>query len=553
MIDRDGVSWYVPREFTEKEKYYFGLLENSLRVQHADGKWRFVKLQPHQMTFHSLDIALLRGKAKHTVDIKSRNTSFTTDSIHRLLTGNYYYHDEIVPIVRINENKVKEIIQEIKTIIKHVRPIKMKDGTLFPFNPKKVEYSTMKIVFTDIDVTFQGYTSASPDSAENIRGVRTTRGLLDETNSFTYWRAILAAMMGANRGVDMEGNMHFQTTIGTTLKGSTEFLDWFVNIESKPELLSKYDILRFPVFDPKIFNPEISPKLQPELITIVFWHSIRKLSEEWLEDFDKFMEEYMCVIAPPEGAYFKMKEVIASSTEENTAACDAQKILVTLEKDSYNMMGVDPAGDGVDFFSIAITNYDYNTKESKQIYHYNIQRVTDPISMAKMIMDLYRIFNCMKIRIDGNDLGYFIASAIKNELGDGVIEMMRGNTKVKSQDTSLPVKEFMLANLVRLFRTSRLKIISDELIQEHFRMWKKDYSCDRNKKYGHGDSVVAIALSCLPMNWRIGVTETQNHDLLAQLGQDNEIDKNFNKNLKTRIDYYRKNRKSHSSIINMYR
>lgn len=554
--DNDGLSWYDPGEFTEKEEYYFSLIENSIRVQHADGKWRFIKLQPHQKEFHSKDIALLRGNAKHTIMVKSRNTSFTIDSCIRLLTGNYYYHDEIVPIVRMNETKVKELIEQIKFIIKHMRPIKMKDGSLFPFNPDKVVYSTLKIEFTDIGVTFQGYTSASPDSSENIRGVRTTRGLFDETNSFAYWKNILGAMMGANRGVDKDGNSHFQVTMGTTLKGMTDFYEWYQDVESKPELQTKYDILKFPVFDPDIFNPEIPPNEQPDLIPIVFWHSIEKLTEEWYEDLNKFMEEYMAVVAPPEGAYFDMKEVIASSTEENTIACNANEKLKTLSTDSYNTMGVDPAGDGVDYFSISIFNYDYNTKERKELYHYNVQKVSDPMVMVDLILDLYKIFNCIKIRIDGNDLGYFIATSLRNELGSGVVEIMRGNTRVKNNETTMPLKEFMFANMVKGFRTSKLKIVSDELIQTHFSMWKNDYSCDRNKKYGHGDSVISIGLAALPLNWRIGVSETPNYDLLAQINGDTNETKekqDYSKMaFEDKISFYKKNRNSNNSILKRY-
>ena len=251
-----GKSWYIPRGFNDKEKYYFWLIENSFRVQYPDGGWDFIKLQPHQREFHSQDIALLRGKSKNNIDIKSRNTSFTVDSVLRLLTGNYYYHDEVVAIVRINENKVKEIIKQIISIIKHIRPIVMPDGSLFPFNPEKITNTTMSIDFTDIGVVFQGYTSASPESAENIRGIRTTRGLLDECNFYPYWSSIWGAMKGASRGADKEGNIHFQVTMGTTLRGETKFLQWYRDIEKKvgEGKLDDYTIFKFPVFDPKIFD-----------------------------------------------------------------------------------------------------------------------------------------------------------------------------------------------------------------------------------------------------------------------------------------------------------
>lgn len=546
-----GLSWYSNGDFDLETMMYFRMIEQTFRVQHADGEWRFIKLQPHQQMFHSLDIALKRGKSKHTVDIKSRNTSFTVDSILRLLTGNYYYHDEVVPIVRINENKVKEIIKEIKSIIRHMRPIKMSDGSLFPFNPERVTYSAMSIEFEDIGVVFQGYTSASPDSAENIRGVRTTRGLLDETNFFSYWGSILGAMKGANRGVDMEGNMHFQITIGTTLRGFTEFLEWFINIKNKAELKDEYDILEFPVFDPKLFDDNVPPDKQPGLIPIVFWHSIKKLTSEWHEDKDKFMEEYMAVVAPSEGAYFPMDKVINASTEENVYLEEYREFAKGFAKDSYNVIGVDPSGEGTDYFSIAVTNHDILNKKTRTFHVFNEQRVSDPNQMVNYIKDLYKVFNARKIRIDGNDLGYFIATALKNEYGAATVEIMRGNTRVKSHDVNIPLKEFMLTNIKKGLLTSTHTIVNDELIMEHFKMWKNDYSCDRSAKYGHGDSVVAIGLSMLPMNWRFGKTETITYDFGLQ-NKDENPDKGFYTDMKERMKFYKKNNSSTGGFKNFY-
>ena len=65
------------------------MIESVYRVIHADGKWRFIELQPHRQIFHSKDLALLGSDAKTT--IKSRNTSFTTDAIIRLFNSFYEY------------------------------------------------------------------------------------------------------------------------------------------------------------------------------------------------------------------------------------------------------------------------------------------------------------------------------------------------------------------------------------------------------------------------------------------------------------------------------
>jgi hypothetical protein len=105
------------------------------------------------------------------------------------------------------------------------------------------------------------------------------------------------------------------------------------------------------------------------------------------------------------------------------------------------------------------------------------------------------------------------------------------------------VKEFTLNHLVKQIRTGKIKLINDELVLKHFTMWKKDYSCERSKYDGHGDSVDAIGLACLPLQWRIGVIESPNYDFTSQL-ENKEVKENFGIDLKTRIDFYRKMKKN---------
>lgn len=534
-------SWISPPIVDDKTLLYFKMIENVYRVIHADGKWRFIELQPHQQIFHSKDLALLGSDAKTSIVVKSRNTSFTTDAIIRLFNS-FYEYKRNSPVIRINEQKIKEIISEMSIILKHMRPIKMPNGSLYPFNPNNVDVSATKIVIKDYDISIIGYTSASEEAAENIRGNRSNTGTLDEINFAAYWDTIWGAMNGANPGSDKEGRTYFQVTLGTTLRGRTPFYDWYQKIIKEPELMKAYEVLEFPVFDPKVFNPDINPLEQPLLKPICFWHNMNKLATAWLEDKDKFMEEYMCVIAPTEGAFFDMREVIAVSTlNDNISQAMAQEYVSKKTVDDYRNMGIDCAGDGTDYFSISIINYNRAKKEYEHVYQYNVQKVKDPDEMVNFILDLYKSFNCYKIRIDANDLGYFIAQKLKNQLGSIVVESIRGAVRVKNSEISVPVKEFTLNHLVKQIRTGKIKLINDELVLKHFTMWKKDYSCERSKYDGHGDSVDAIGLACLPLQWRIGVIESPNYDFASQL-ENKEVKNNFGTDLKTRIDFYRKNK-----------
>lgn len=536
-------SWFKPPRFTDKCLLYFKMIESVYRVLHADGKWRFMNLQPHQLYFHSKDLALMGKDSKTSIVVKSRNTSFTTDSIIRLFNS-FYEYKRTSPVIRINEKKVKEIISEMRSILKHMRPIRMPDGSLFPFDPNKAVVGSTEILLKDCDIKIVGYTSASPDSAENIRGNRSNTGLLDEINFASYWDSIWGAMNGANPGANMEGEMFFQVTLGTTLRGITPFLEWFLNVKSKPELLEEYDIMEFPVFDPKIFDPDKPPSEQPGLKPITFWHSMKKLNAAWIEDKDKFMEEYMCVIAPTEGALFNMKEVVNACTREELVLQNgAKEYLSTKTSNDYRCVGVDCAGDGVDFFSVAVTNHNRSTGLYELVYLFNEQRVKDPDVMVDFILSLYHSFDCYKIRIDANDLGYFIAQKLKRELGSVVVESLRGNVRVKNNEISMPVKEFAFNHLIKQVRTGKVSLVNDDLLLKHFTMWKKDYSCERSKKDGHGDSVDALKNAMLPLQWKIGVTDAPNYDLLKQIRNDNVSEESFGKDLGSRLKFYRKNKK----------
>jgi hypothetical protein len=192
-------SWYPDKEYDQRTENYFKLLESIFMVQTGDGGWDFVQLTPHQREFHSNDIFLKGMSAKYDMVDKSRNTSFTISSLIRLCMGNYNYRDEIVPLSRINETKVKELIDEAKKIILHMRPVTIElcvgckrlkkfcecgevDVVVdyIPFNPKLCKFNATSIEFPDRGVVWQGYPGLSPDSAEVIRGVRTTRCFIDE-------------------------------------------------------------------------------------------------------------------------------------------------------------------------------------------------------------------------------------------------------------------------------------------------------------------------------------------------------------------------------------
>ena len=173
-------SWY-PAPWMTKSKYrYCKTIEAIYNVQSPDGEYVPIRLTNHQAEYHSHDIAICGDTAKNRIVVKSRNTSYTTNSIISMLNACYNFRNQIKPVVRINEEKAKELIAQFKDIIKHMTPVKLDNGDYYPFNPALVNLTNkFEITIPDRNVTIKAY-AASGKAADNIRGNRINDGLNDE-------------------------------------------------------------------------------------------------------------------------------------------------------------------------------------------------------------------------------------------------------------------------------------------------------------------------------------------------------------------------------------
>ncbi len=535
---KSGDSWYKCPPLTKQQENYLTMIENTFRIQMPNRQWEFIKLQPHQRHYHSLDLSIQGDNAKHTIVTKSRNTSFTINSVIRILTGVYAYRDTDIPLVRLNEEKVKELLLEFKKLIKHVRPIKLENGDLWPFDPSKtILNNSLRITFPDRGVVLRSFPAASPNSAESIRGLRICAGLVDEANFLMNWDSIRSSIMHAGVGFNDEGKRSFQVSFGTTLKGRTPFYQWLENTDFTR--LTNYNLLRWPVFDPKVFNPNIEPMKQPKLIPIVYWHQMNALNNAYLEDKKAFNEELMAIFTPGADAYYPMDLIYELSTLENN---DDPKHEVGKEY----FMGIDPSGKGSDFMSIRIIS----RKDGfvKDEFKYNVRIVDDPEKMLAFIVNLIRRFNPTKVRVDSSDLGYYYGTQLSKIFGGNVIEVLRGAVRIKAnKNFTIPLKEYMHTNLKRLIVNKKIRLIMDELTINHFSMWKDDYSAERTRKDGHGDAVIALALATLPRNFRLGgrsidFKPKKQDSILSNDEVRNEIKKFQVSSFKDRMKFYKDNK-----------
>ena len=543
-------SWYPVKEFSSKIENYFTWIESVFQVQYPDGKWDFIQLTPHQRDFHSNDIAIQMEHAKHENVVKSRNTSFTTSAIIRLLTGNYSFRNETVPITRINDAKVKELIVTIKDIIEHMRPLVLSNGDLWPFDNKLVNFTAHEIYFTDRKITFIGY-PASANASDNVRGLRITRGLNDETNFESRFEQIHSAMAEANRGSFEKNNKevsYFQLTYGTTLRGETPYKHWKDKLEKlyKENKIHSWRFSEWPVFNPQEFNIDEPLDTQIHKLTpIVHWHSKNKLLEKYNENFQSFLEEHMAICVPGEESLYNMKKFMecVSTDSENTIE----------PYDGVFYGGVDVAGEGGDFFSISI--FDEQGTTMKQVFLYYINYTVDLEDMKKYCDELLTKWNFKKFRVDGNGLGYHIGQYLQKRWK--CVEVIRGKQSVKiGKSETISLKEYLHTNQISMISEGCVEFLNDEEQSIHYGMWDRNYEAQHSKDHGHGDIVISNALALLPDSWKVGgrrysaivTNETKEPIKKEEVEEEKERAKSevkkfhSNTNLKDRLRFYKKNK-----------
>jgi hypothetical protein len=481
-------SWYPDKEYPEGIEKYLRWIEEIFQVQYADGRWDFIKLTPHQREFHSRDIGLMHECAVSEMDEKSRNTSFTISSIIRLLMGNYYFRDEIVPLVRINDLKVKELIKEFKKIIKHMRPKRFPNGDMFPFDPNKVNLGNAGMIeFKDVGVTFQGY-PASASAAESVRGLRITRGLFDEINFSAKFNEINIAMRDASRGVMSDGKKYFQLTYGTTWKGETPAKIWVDKI--KRLNLTNWQVFSWPVYNPEKFDKDVPP-IQQNLQTIVPWHSNEDLNNKWLENLKSFLEEYMCICTPSDEALYNIEKVMSRINTELISSMDFN------EDDEY-YIGCDPAGMGGDMFTISVFAKRDNKMVQKYLFYKSGVELDEMERFCKVLIEKTMP---AKFVVDGNGIGYQLSSTLKKQY-PRIVEIIRGSRSIKIEGRqTIPFKEYMHTNHLKMINLGEVELLNDDEQIYHYTQWKNNYEAEHSDR-GHGDIVIANCLALLPSNWQ---------------------------------------------------
>ena len=520
-------SWYPSPKLTLEELTYLYMIQKIFRVKYPSGEWKHIKLTNHQAEFHKNDLAIQKYKAKNEVVIKSRGTSFTTNAIIRLCMNAYSYNDQLPPVVRINDTKVKELFEnDFKDIIRHMTPIiiKTKDPNTnkekieyMPFNNQTVTFETHEIYIPDRNIKFTAY-PANTTSSENIRGNRINFGLMDETNYIQAFQNVDTAMLDASRGSELDGpnvgKIAYQATYGTTRKGRyTSFNTWLENLERMivANKIDKFRILKWPALDPTKVDLTRPLTEQTHLIPIAPWQTLENLEQRRALNLNKFKEEYMAMLVDDEGKLYNMQYIVENLLTETPEKHNHGYGVLKNNETANWWIGVDPAYSN-DFFAISIFKEIDGVYTQTYNYYKKGVDLTDMQDMCEDIIEHYLPIGLQLMQIDGNGLGVQLSNYLKKRYPEHV-RVIRGNRiKLPDKSGTVSAKEFMHSNQIRLQYENKTKYIKDDIQTMHFSGWNMKYDFEiedeNTQDMGHGDTTIANALALLPRNMNLKTIHT---------------------------------------------
>ena len=349
--------------------------------------------------------------------------------------------------------------------------------------------------------------------------------LVHNCNFMDNFNSIYTSLRDAASGYTLDGEKHFQINNGTTLKGTTtQFALWFKKLEEMQKTNpqdSDFDIYRWQVFDPALFDKEIPPAKQPGLIPIVPWHLMSDLNRKYLEDLNTFLEEYMAV-AVDGSEQFYPTESYEKNVDRNL------KSINTPSRHGEFYMGIDVAS-VMDYFVLSIfenipeerLKIEYIRQENGDIIKKNTTELVDVFyqrylyydrdkdlsfmeQKTKEIIENWAQFGLKKVRVDSAGIGLQLYQNLRVHFGKkypNLIEYIpMGSIKVGNE--SKKAKEVVHVNQKQLMIYERVKFIQNDVQKMHYSMWNYKYECERNKEYGHGDTTIANAYALLPLNFQ---------------------------------------------------
>lgn len=291
------MSWYkTKRQFTKKELAYIHLLQKTFLVQDQYKNWIPYQMTDYQKEYHADSVNIQLEDSKDILFIKARGISFTWSTLIDLIISGLTFSDIVIPIIAQREGTAEEHVQTAQKIISNCLVEEIKRG---------VTFTKTSINFKNTGSKIMPFPSSS--AADAVRGLRLITGLIDEFAFQANDNEILASF-----GDAIQGDLG-QIKIGSTPCGRNNKFFELVSGSRTGEDIG-FKVYELPVFDPNIFNSEILPSSQPNLVPIAPWISMKKIDGKWKRDRNIFLQENMCfspdTLVYVDGKFIKIKDVV---------------------------------------------------------------------------------------------------------------------------------------------------------------------------------------------------------------------------------------------------
>jgi len=488
-------SWYkLETPLSKKEQAYISLIEESFCIPDKYKKPIPYLMLPHQKEFHRHSLNLKREEAKHILFDKARGISFTTSAVIDLIVSALTFTDQLFPIICHRKETGFEILELAKWLIKYCKLDEVKLNADFTERSWVIRF---KHTNSKIQIMPGG------NSAEALRSLRLMRGILDEYAFHNNAKALWTAA---------EGCMAFdigQWLVASTPNGMGNQYATLVH-KARNKEADSFKLLSFPMFDPKLFNPDKSlfEQIDSGLTPLAHWLDLIKIENKRKLDKAVFMQEHMCDFLDESLAYISYSSInkcIVQSLFNVRDLLNENPTYKYTETQNPIYIGIDVAEKN-DYFSAAAYEEIYDSEAD--IFYY-IERYLDyfrgkripelEIYVNKVIEAFPSVTN---VNVDETGLGTGLVGYLKKKWGSLITGINFASTiRIGEGKDTASIRKVMITNIKYMIEDQRVLLLEDDAQRAHIN--SVDYEFKINCNDGHGDILFANALALLKNKYHI--------------------------------------------------
>lgn len=466
------MSWYKSIiDFSERQKWYLNLLEDTFVIRDAQGRKVKYVLQDYQRDYHAHSLLGLAEKDwKNRLVVKSRGIGLSVMTLidYICYSSSGFFENTVFPITSYRQDASIELIRKAKNIILDTEEEMRGEDKHLSFD---ADIRPTGIYFKETGCFMKAMPGGSDEA---LRSYRSPGVLLDEIAFYIHGEELFAA--GEN--VVTEGG---GIDIISTIMGFNDFFSTLVQSYKKNNLGYVFE---FPLYKQAEFNPNL-PLTEQKGESIAPWLKIEDLEKRRIRDVNKFLREYQCIPVDVGSKFYPLPLIIDCVIGE-----EDNKMLVNRVNPynlaEYKVVGIDVASIQ-DYAAFAeFTNINgiwFMTYLDKQ--QMPLPQLQD--YFAKLI----ETRNPTLVQIDATGQGLQLSQYLVQKFGTK-INPIQFATKIDTQK----VREFAAINLRTMMYEKKVWFKNDESLINHLNGWSADLN--KFEGDGHGDIAVACELALIP-------------------------------------------------------